>query len=126
MIIGEILYPNLESPRKKIKCNSCEISYSNKSYKNLIDNYKLLYLVTYSTEVKFSACCLCHDCFFDNLSEVYKDHEPEETGGLSFFIFNDESELELNFHPEDYAPEGLEDVSEEVYMEDFIKDILEA
>ena len=34
MIVGEIFYPDDKHPRKKLKCDVCKISYSNKSYKN--------------------------------------------------------------------------------------------
>ncbi len=126
MIIGEISYPDTKKPRTKIKCDCCELSYSNSSYKKLMDNYKLLYLNTYSSEVEYSYSILCHDCFFDNLNKVVKEYELEESG-MPFFILTKETELELNFQPSEFLPDENEgDENKEVYMEDFIKEILEA
>ena len=101
MIIGEVSYPDTTKPRTKIKCDCCELSYSNSSYKKLMDNYKLLYLNTYSTEVEYSYSILCHDCFFDNLNKVVKDHDLKEEG-LTLYILTNDTELELNFHPSDW------------------------
>ena len=125
MIVGEITYPDLKKPRTRIKCDCCEISYSNKSYKNLIDNYKLLYLNTYSSEVEYSYSILCHDCFFDNLNKVIKDYEMDEQG-LPFYILTEETELELNFQPSEFIPEDCSEEEQQVNMEDFIKEILES
>ena len=124
MIIGEVSYPDTTKPRTKIKCDCCELSYSNSSYKKLMDNYKLLYLNTYSTEVEYSYSILCHDCFFDNLNKVVKDHDLKEEG-LIFYILTNDTELELNFHPSDWES-GPEESSEDIHMEDFIKEILES
>ena len=124
MIIGEVSYPDTKHPRKRIKCEACEISYSNKSYKTLIDGYKLLFLSTYSSEVEYCYTTFCHDCFFDNLNRIVKDDGWEN--GMSFCIFTKGSELELNFQPEDLMDEELQAAGKEVIMEDFIKDILES
>lgn len=124
MIIGEVSYPDTTKPRTKIKCDCCELSYSNSSYKKLMDNYKLLYLNTYSSEVEYSYSILCHDCFFDNLNKVTKDHDLKEEG-LIFYILTNDTELELNYHPSDWES-GPEEVQEDIHMEDFIKEILEA
>ena len=48
------LTPDTTKPRTKNKCDCCELSYSNKYLQKLMDNYKLLYLNTYSTEVEYS------------------------------------------------------------------------
>lgn len=128
MIIGEVIYPDLKHPRKRIKCEKCGLDYSNKSYNNLIDNYKLLYLETVSTEVEYCSCILCHDCFFDNLNKVAKEYEIPEGEGMMFYILTKESELELNFES-GFPEEGDEEYSSEeqqIYMEDFIKEILES
>ena len=124
MIIGEVSYPDTTKPRTKIKCDCCELSYSNSSYKKLIDNYKLLYINTYSTEVEYSYSILCHDCFFDNLNKVAKDHGVEEDG-MPFFILTEETELQLNFEPSLLNGEESSE-HDEVFMEDFIKEILES
>ena len=124
MIIGEIIYPDTSKPRTKVKCDCCDLSYSNTSYKKLIDGYKLLYLKTYSTEVEYSYSILCHDCFFDNLKKVAKDHEIDEDG-LPFFILTNDTELELNFEPQSFQDETTGE-DEEIYMEDFIREILES
>tara|TARA_Y100000592_G_C5443954_1_gene304937 strand:+ start:1205 stop:1579 length:375 start_codon:yes stop_codon:yes gene_type:complete len=124
MIVGEILYPDCSKPRTKVKCDCCELSYSNSSYKKLIDNYKLLYINTYSTEVEYSYSILCHDCFFDNLNKVAKDHGVEEDG-MPFFILTEETELQLNFEPSQLNGEESSE-HDEVFMEDFIKEILES
>ena len=124
MIVGEILYPDCSKPRTKVKCDCCELSYSNSSYKKLIDNYKLLYINTYSTEVEYSYSILCHDCFFDNLNKVAKDHGIEEDG-MPFFILTEETELQLNFEPSQLNGEESSE-HDEVFMEDFIKEILES
>tara|TARA_Y100000592_G_scaffold98172_1_gene170622 strand:+ start:892 stop:1266 length:375 start_codon:yes stop_codon:yes gene_type:complete len=124
MIIGEIIYPDTSKPRTKVKCDCCDLSYSNTSYKKLIDGYKLLYLKTYSTEVEYSYSILCHDCFFDNLKKVVKDHEVDEEG-LPFFILTNDTELELNFEPQSFQDETTGE-DEEIYMEDFIREILES
>tara|TARA_Y100001973_G_C5139028_1_gene301919 strand:+ start:419 stop:805 length:387 start_codon:yes stop_codon:yes gene_type:complete len=128
MIIGEVQYPDATKPRTKIKCDCCELSYSNSSYKKLINNYKLLYINTYSTEVEYSYSILCHDCFFDNLNKVVKDGGLGEDG-LPFFILTKETELELNFAPNDFYFSEENSGEAEVdkgHMEDFIKEILEA
>ena len=122
MIVGEIFYPDVKHPRKKLKCDVCKISYSNKSYKNLIENYKLLYLTTFSSEVIHTHSLFCHDCFFDNLNNVVKEYELDKQG-MPFFILTKDTELELNFMPSEFAPKGDE---QEIYMEDFIKEILES
>ena len=124
MIVGEILYPDCSKPRTKVKCDCCELSYSNSSYKKLIDNYKLLYINTYSTEVEYSYSILCHDCFFDNLNKVAKDHGIEEDG-MPFFILTEETELQLNFEPSQLDKDESSE-HDEVFMEDFIKEILES
>ena len=124
MIIGEIIYPDTSKPRTKVKCDCCDLSYSNTSYKKLIDGYKLLYLKTYSTEVEYSYSILCHDCFFDNLKKVVKDNEVDEEG-LPFFILTKDTELELNFEPQSFQDETTGE-DEEIYMEDFIREILES
>ena len=124
MIIGEVSYPDTTKPRTKIKCDCCELSYSNSSYKKLIDNYKLLYINTYSTEVEYSYSILCHDCFFDNLNKVAKDHGVEEDG-MPFFILTEETELQLNFEPSQLDKDESSE-HDEVFMEDFIKEILES
>ena len=125
MIIGEIHYPETKKPRAKIKCDCCGISYSNSSYKKLIDNYKLLYLNAYSSEVEYSYSILCHDCFFDNLNKVVKEHELEEAG-MKFFILTKDTELELDFQPSDFELDEAAEEGEDHHMEDFIKEILEA
>ena len=124
MIVGEILYPDCSKPRTKVKCDCCELSYSNSSNKKLIDNYKLLYINTYSTEVEYSYSILCHDCFFDNLNKVAKDHGVEEDG-MPFFILTEETELQLNFEPSQLNGEESSE-HDEVFMDDFIKEILES
>jgi hypothetical protein len=126
MIVGEILYPDLSHPRKRITCGCCEINYTNKSYKNLIDNYKLLYLNTYSSEVEYTCAILCHDCFFDNLNKVAKEYELDEQLGLPFYILTKDTELELNFKPSDFVLEESDEEEQQVFMEDFIKEILES
>lgn len=123
MIIGDVVYPNLKRPRKRVSCISCNISYSNKSYKLLLNNYKLLFLDSLSTEIEHVSAQVCHDCFFDNLKRVAKEEGWEE--GMVFYILTEKSELELKFQPEDKADDELRERSEDVYMEDFIKDILE-
>ena len=69
MIVGEVSYPDVKKPRSKIKCDCCDLSYSHGSYKKLMDNHKLIYFNTYSTEVEYSYSVLCHECFFDNLNK---------------------------------------------------------
>jgi hypothetical protein len=55
-----------------------------------------------------------------------KEYELEESG-MPFFILTKETELELNFQPSEFLPDEDEgDENKEVYMEDFIKEILEA
>lgn len=126
MIVGDIRYPDLKHPRKKISCVDCGISYSNKSYKLLLDNYKLLFFESYSTEMEYIPATLCHDCFFENLGKVSKEEGYEE--GMPFYILTKDSEFELNFQPEEFASEDFKSRAEggDVYMEDFIKDILES
>ena len=124
MIVGEVIYPEAKS-RKKIKCDCCDLSYSHSSYNKLIENYKLIYLDSWSTETEYCSCTLCHDCFFDNLKKISQEYELEESG-IPFFIFNKTTELELNFHPEEFVSEELKEDAEDSNMEDFIKDILEA
>tara|TARA_Y100001938_G_scaffold187_1_gene283 strand:- start:374 stop:751 length:378 start_codon:yes stop_codon:yes gene_type:complete len=125
MIVGEVNYPDTKKSRTKIKCDCCEISYSQSSYKKLLDNYKLLYLNTCSTEVEYCYSILCHDCFFDNLNKVVKENELQDQG-LPFFILTEETELEMNFLPSDFYSEADLEGEEQVNMEDFIKEILEA
>ena len=123
MVIGEIKYPNLKTPRKKVKCDSCDISYTNKAYKQLLDNYKILYLTSFSSEMEWSYCIHCHDCFFENLYAVF-NHNKSPDSPMSFFILTDGEEIEMAFTPEELAADELKTEAGEVYMEDFIKDIL--
>ena len=123
VVIGEIKYPSLETPRKKVQCDACDISYTNKSYRQLLDNYKILYLTSFSSEMEWSSCMLCHDCFFENLYSVYEQNKNQDLP-MSFFILTDGEEIEMAFTPEELAPEELKTEAGEVYMEDFIKDIL--
>jgi len=126
MIIGEVLYPDRKTPRKKVSCDGCEISYTNTQYKQLSDNYKLLYLNTFSTELEYAYAVLCHDCFFDNLGEVYKQYQQlGAEGEMGFAIFTKESEIEMTYQPEELANEEDRE-AEEIFMEDFIKDVLES
>jgi hypothetical protein len=126
MIIGEINYPDTDKPRTKLKCDCCQINYTNTSYKKLIDSYKLLYINTYSSEVEYAYSVLCHDCFFDNLNKVIKEYELGEEG-MPFFILTKDTELELNFLPSDFAfDEEAAEEGKDCHMEDFIKEILEA
>lgn len=127
MIVGDVIYPDNKAPRKKIICDACEISYSNSQYQNLSSNYKLLYLNTYSTELEYTYSVLCHDCFFANLGKIYKDYDLESE--MVFSIMTKDSEIDMTFQPEELAEdidaENDEEIPE-VYIEDFIKDILES
>ena len=125
MIVGEVSYPDVKKPRSKIKCDCCDLSYSHGSYKKLMDNHKLIYFNTYSTEVEYSYSVLCHECFFDNLNKVVKESEIQDEG-LVFYILTEETELQLDFQPSEFFSEGELGENEEVNMEDFIKEILEA
>lgn len=90
-----------------------------------MDNYKLVYFNTYSSEVEYCCATLCHDCFFDNLNKVIKEYEIDELG-LPFFILTKDTELELNFQPSEFLPEEGKEGEQEIFMEDFIKEILES
>ena len=53
-----------------------------------------------------------------------KDHGVEEAG-MPFFILTEETELQLNFEPSQLNGEESSE-HDEVFMEDFIKEIIEA
>lgn len=89
-----------------------------------MDGYKLLFLDSVSSEMEFVTARLCHDCFFENMKSVCKEDGWEE--GMIFYVLTKDSELELKFQSEDTADDALKENSEDVYMEDFIKDILES
>jgi hypothetical protein len=122
MIIGDVVYPDSVHPRKRVSCATCDISYSNKSYKVLLDNYKLLFFDCYSSEFEHISAVICHDCFFNNLQKVSEEEQEE---GMLFYILTSQSELQLKFIRDDEADDELRGQSDEVIMEDFIKDILE-